>query len=272
MNITKPAANTVFTITAEPSWPSIVMETDRQGPHTWDWTLAWDKFSASGTASTPGNAWDARTVAADRGGTLTVKATAGGQSATVAVRLVGKNPTKADVASYVAAKPDGEGFEKIVEHETHSQHFGTNGEPKKSFDKGYGICQLTNPAPTFEQVWNWRRNVDAGVVLFAEKRKAARTYLSQSGRTFTDLQLRFEAVCRWNGGAYHRWDGTRWVRNPNVLCDSTTGNIGWDMTDPENAGKTEAQLHARDSPYTGPPGPDAHWKFFGICYADRVLG
>jgi hypothetical protein len=133
---------------------------------------------------------------------------------------------------------------------------------------------LTNPAPTFEQAWNWQRNIDAGLVLFAQKRASARTYLTQSGRTFTDAQLRFESVCRWNGGQYHRWDATsnQWVRNPTILCDSTTGNIGWDMSDAANAGKPETLLHARDSAsYSSPPGPTAHWKFFGVCYADHVL-
>jgi hypothetical protein len=151
-----------------------------------------------------------------------------------------------------------------------------NDEPKKSFDNGYGMCQLTNPVPTFEQVWNWQLNVDGGLLLFAEKRSAAKAFLGQSGRTFTDAQLRFESVCRWNGGAYHRWDGVanKWIRQPNVLCDTATGNIGWDLTDPENAGKTEAQLHARDTATYATPSqfPSRHWRYFGVCYADRVLG
>jgi hypothetical protein len=33
---------------------------------------------------------------------------------------------------------------------------------------------------------------------------------------------------------------------PNVLCDTQTGNIGWDMTKSENKDKTEAELRARD--------------------------
>jgi hypothetical protein len=45
------------------------------------------------------------------------------------------------------------------------------------------------------------------------------------------------------------------------------------MNDSENAGKNEAQLHARDkSSYSGRPGQNAHWKYFGICYADHILG
>jgi hypothetical protein len=87
--------------------------------------------------------------------------------------------------------------------------------------------------------------------------------------------LNHEAVSRWNGGAYHEWDGTngRWVRKANVLCDSQTGNIGWDMNDPINAGRSEADLHARDrGGYSAGPTATAHWKYFGVCYADSILG
>ena len=272
MQITKPAANTLFKITAAPAWPSVVFETDASGAHTWQWALAWDAFSTSGTVTTPSNTWDATSVITNRGGTLTVKATAGAASASTSVRITGTNPTEADVVQFLSTRPDSSGFDRIIKHESKFRHFGSNEEPKKSFDKGYGMCQLTTPPPTFEQAWNWQLNVDGGLALFAQKRAAAKAHLGQSGRQFTDEQLRFETVCRWNGGQYHRWDGTKWVRSPNVLCDTATGNIGWDMTDPANVGQTEAQLHARDkASYSKPPGAAAHWKYIGLCYADRVL-
>jgi hypothetical protein len=275
MKVTKPAPNTIFKITGAPVWPAVVFETDTAGAHTWQWTLVWDSFAASGSLVTPSNTWDASTVTGHRGGTLGVKVSAGAASASTMIRIIGTNPTETEVLEYLLTRPDSDGFERIIKHETRFRHFGTNDEPKRSFDKGYGICQLTNPAPTFEQAWNWKRNVDGGLFLFAQKRSMARTFLGQGGRQFTDRQLRFETVCRWNGGQYHRWDAaaSRWIRQPNVLCDSLTGNIGWDMTDAENAGKTQAELHARDaaSYSTPPPGPTEHWRYFGVCYADRIL-
>jgi len=276
MNITKPSANSIVKVTAAPAWPAVVFETDATGPHSWRWLLTWGTFAASGSTTTPSNTWDATSVIANRGGTLAVTATAGGASATMTIRITGTNPTEADVVAYLQTKPNSGGFDRIVNHETKFRHFGTNEEPKKSFDNGYGMCQLTTPAPTFEQAWNWKLNVDAGLLLFAEKRSAARAFLGQSGRSFTEAQLRFESVCRWNGGSYHRWDaaGNQWIRQPNVLCDTATGNIGWDLTDPENAGKTEAQLRTRDAATYATPSqfPARHWRYFGVCYADRVLG
>ena len=63
-----------------------------------------------------------------------------------------------------------------------------------------------------------------------------------------------------------------WVRNADILCDPATGNIGWDMTDPENNGKTVAELHKRDAGTYSKRPSGAHWKYSGVCYADAVLG
>src|ERR1700683_1926762 len=80
----------------------------------------------------------------------------------------------------------------------------------------------------------------SNLAMFAGKRGDAITYLSQSSRAYTDDQLKYEAVCRWNGGSYHTLGdkAKAWVRNPNMVCAPGTGNMGWDMTDLENKGKT----------------------------------
>jgi hypothetical protein len=274
MNFIQPAPSALATIAADATWPSVMLQTDAPGTHQWNWQVSWGPFVASGTASTPDNAWNATSLLTNRGGIVKVTAVAGGESATATVTLKGTNPTQAMVAQYLSTKPDADGFDKILLQESRFRHFAVSGDPVKSFDNGYGMCQLTNPTPTFEQVWNWKSNITGGLALYAQKRAMARTYLSQSGRKFTDVQLRFETVCRWNGGSYHRWDtaSNQWVRSPTIVCDSLTGNIGWDMTDAANAGQTQAQLHARDNAdYSKPPGPSAHWRFFGVCYADHVL-
>ena len=274
MKFISPTADQVFTATAAPAWPSVAFQTDGTGPHTWQWTLAWGSFSKTGTATTPDNKWEAQQVIANCGGTLSVVVKNGSGSATLNVKICGTNPTPADVNAYLATRPEVAGFERIVAHESRYRQFKVT-EPLKSFDNGYGLTQLTDPAPTFEQAWNWKLNLDGGVDLFLKKRQAAAAYLGQSGRTYTPDQLLRETVCRWNGGGYHEWDAAagKWVRSPSILCDSATGNIGWDMKDPANTGKSEADLHKRDSPsYSKPPVPAvSHWKYLGICYADAIL-
>jgi hypothetical protein len=208
------------------------------------------------------------------GGLLTVKATGPSGVDSIAVKIAGTNATAGAITAYLASNPDSAGFDRILQHESQMTHFDAQGEPKKSFDNGYGMCQLTNPVPSYEQCWNWKMNVDGGLALFAAKRQAAIRYLSQNGRSFTDDQATREAVARWNGGAYHVWssDKNAWIRNPAVLCDSKTGNIGWDVTKPANQGQSEATLHARDAAkYRHGPGPSDAWGYFGVCYADQIL-
>jgi hypothetical protein len=275
MKFVKPAPNDTFTITSVPEWPSVTFQTDENGAHTWDWTIEWGTFKKTGKETSPGNTWDAKSVITNYGGTLTVRAQANKNMATITVKIKGTNPSSLEVTDYLNKQSNSAGFDKIIEHESKFKHFNASNEPVKSFDNGYGMCQLTTPAPTFDQVWNWRLNVDGGLKLFGQKRTAAVGYLSQGGRTYTDDQLKYEAVCRWNGGSYHEWDatGSKWVRKSNILCDSKTGNIGWDTNDPENKDKTEAELHKRDSgSYSKPPTAGAHWMYSGVCYADRVLG
>lgn len=275
MKFTKPGINTVFTIAADPKWPSIGFETDGKGAHTWTWTIQWTTFKKTGTAKTDGNKWSADTVITNLGGTLTVQVMANNSTATITVKIKGTNPKSSEVVGYLAKTQSSAGFDKIIAQESKFVHFNTLGEPIKTFDNGFGMCQLTTPAPTFEKVWNWKLNVDGGIQLYEQKRTAAITYLSQSKRTYTTDQLKYEAVCRWNGGSYHDWDAKagKWIRRTTILCDSKTGNIGWDMTDASNKGKTEAELHKRDGEtYKKPPQANAHWKYSGVCYADHVLG
>jgi hypothetical protein len=279
MKFVTPAAKASFTIAADGTPPAIIFQTDGVGPHVWEWKISWKTFHKKGRLSTPDNKLDAAAFLQDLGGALELQATLAPTAgklagvATITTKIIGSNPTVHDVTLYLATKPDSAGFAAILEHESRGRHFNTAGEPIKSYDNGYGMCQLTNPTPTMEQVWSWKRNIDAGLKLFATKVTAARNYLSQSGRTFTDDQLKREAVSRWNGGAYHSWDGKAWVRNPDILCDSKTGNNGWDMSLPDNAGKTEDELHKRDKDdYKGGHKKGDLWRPSGVCYADAILG
>jgi hypothetical protein len=270
----KPKPTDQFSVSDVPNWPTIAFETDSSGPHNWQWSLVWGSFRKSGAETTASNKWDANTAIANCGGTLTINATVNHSTVSMALRINGANPSVPLVTQYLSTKTGSAGFDKVIGHESKFKHFDSKGEPIKSFDNGYGMCQLTRPTPNFEQVWNWKMNVDAGLALYAQKRAAALAYLSQSGRTYSDEQLVRETVCRWNGGRYHEWDGTvkKWMRPSNILCDPMTGNIGWDMNDAKNKGQSEELLHKRDSAsYSKPPAAGAHWQYLGVCYADRLL-
>ncbi len=148
---------------------------------------------------------------------------------------------------------------------------------KKSIEITSTEDEITNPIPTYEQVWNWKKNIDGGSDLYIKKRKNAQNYLGKDGRTYTEEQLQHEKISRWNGGAYHEWNESeqQWQRKSNILCDSQTGNIGWDITNPSNQDRTEEELHDRDHEQYSMGGAgqdDEHpWRYSGVCYADHVI-
>ncbi len=271
MKLTAPGHDGTVRIPPDGSPPPLPFASDAVGVHRWGWRLTWRDQIAHGAATTPHGRWDARPAIGKGGGRLDVLATAGRNSARAAVTLCGTNPTEAEVTAYLATKTNAHGFDRIVAQESRCRHFADDGLPVVSFDGGVGLCQLTHPPATSAQAWDWRANLDAGLALFATKRILAVRHLGQGGRSFTADEVTREAVCLWNGGYYHVWDGRDWVRPSDILCDARAGNIGWDMTDPANHGRSAAQLHARDAA-SYPSGRGAHWRYFGVCYADHVLG
>jgi hypothetical protein len=300
VRIVQPTSATRFRISSVPEWPDIVFIADTPGAYDWRWTLAFGRHRRSGIAQTAEARWNARGVITDLGGTLTVTAIlkrvttpanpgqlanaarngslAGipiATSGSISISIVGTNPTEQEVLTYLATKPDRGIMERIVRHESRFRQFRDSGEPLGSFDGGFGLTQLTNPAPRLEEMWNWKRNIDAGLRVLAEKRAQALTFFATSGSAPTEDQLLRETVSRWNGGSYYAWEAStrQWIRRPEVLCDSRTGNIGWDVRRDENRGMTEEALHRRDAAsYRGGREPGDSWRYFGTCYADAVLG
>jgi hypothetical protein len=83
--------------------------------------------------------------------------------------------------------------------------------------------------------------------------------LAANNRSYTGSQLLYETVSRWNGGSYHEWDSSQgWIRRKDILCDTRTGNIGWNITRPNNIGRSEDQPRARDPFVLAAAGVEVH--------------
>jgi hypothetical protein len=289
-----PDKGAVFKIDKAAAMPAIQFQIDtaQPGPYKWSWTITWEAkvsglkesakrgsllktFTEKGAFESSDKSWSVN-LGKVLGGRLRVVVTAGEETFKRYVDIQGTNPPGADVTAFVATIADTEGLDKLLEQESHHKHFiDADGQPIVAFDKGYGMTQMTNPAPTYEQVWSWKENIKAGAKLYQDKQKAAKAYLGQKGRSYTPDQLRLETWTRWNGGTYHVWDdkAKAWVRNTTIQCDTATGNIGWDMTVDGNKGKTEQELHERDKDSYAKPKDkkeENKWKYTGICYADHV--
>lgn len=122
-----------------------------------------------------------------RGGVLTVSVsvrmgtavlTAGSQGLTV----IGTNPTPAQIKTHAnAIGANKVRFRKQMRQESRLRQFTTAGWPLYISDNlgGVGLCQITRPAPTADQTWNWKDNVRAGWNLYLEKERIARAYPAQ---------------------------------------------------------------------------------------------
>jgi hypothetical protein len=290
----RPNAGEKFYIDELAVFPEIFFEikTDSPPPYDWEWKIEWNAhvsglkervwtgrklktFTETGKFSSEHKIWQANLNGKVVGGKLTVSVKSGTDQFKRTVVILGKNPTKEGVVQFLSTIQNVTGFEKLIEQESKFKNFiNADEEPVVAGDSGYGMTQLTRPAPTFTQVWSWKENVRGGAHLFQEKQASAKQYLGQSGRTYTDDQLAMETISRWNGGGYHTWNGHAWERNPTMLCDSQTGNMGWDTSVTANQGKSESELHERDKEQYSQMGAGQNaqhpWKYSGICYADHV--
>ncbi len=286
----KPKTGEIFYINEKIEFPDVVFEvkSDSKALKKWEWEISWDaaksglsekkrggvlqNFKEKGSFEQTEGVWNIKDINKIIGGTVVVKVDIEGVLYKRTVKILGKNPLEDDVKNYLEIK-DASALNKIIKQESRYKNFiNLDSEPVVSFDKGYGITQLTNPAPKYHQIWSWKENIDAALVLMNAKKKEALNYFkSKKESSYTDEMLDLEILARWNGGAYHKWDAEQkqWIRNPNILCDSEQGNTGWDISREENKNKTEEELRKRDIGKKQKRGGD-QWFYTGVCYADHV--
>jgi hypothetical protein len=137
-----------------------------------------------------------------RGGVLTVAVSVRVGTSTLTassqgLTIIGTNPSpfaiksKANAIGAMKAR-----FRKQMRQESTLRQFTAAGWPLYSADNlgGVGLCQITRPAPTADQTWSWKDNVQAGWNLYLEKERIARAYPAQV-RASTALRT---LVSAWN--------------------------------------------------------------------------
>jgi hypothetical protein len=159
-----------------------------------------------------------------RGGVLTVKVSVRVgtnppiTAASSGLTVVGTNPS----ATQIRAQANAVGaskvrFRKQMRQESSLEQFRSTGWPKYSGDNlgGVGLCQITRPAPTADQVWNWKENVRAGWSLYLEKERIARSYpvTVRSGATFR------AQVAAWNAQPARRGMAAATITLPDYTAD-----------------------------------------------------
>ena len=77
------------------------------------------------------------------------------------LRIKGRNPSTSQIAG-LASSPWY--ATRLIRAESSCRQFD-DGYPLKSEDNGYGLMQITNPAPSEEDLWRWTTNVATGLSL-----------------------------------------------------------------------------------------------------------
>lgn len=200
-------------ITASATLSGVTVDPQKPPIYTWGATLAFDGSvtphgSGCNTSHSP---IAAQTGAAStyvipfkqvRGGVLTVTVsvkvgTTVLTATSAGLTIVGTNPdTKAIKSMANSIHANKVRFRKQMRQESSLGQFRASGWPKYSSDNlgGVGLCQLTHPAPTADQTWDWKANVKGGWALYKEKEGIARKYPAavRGGATFKAL------VAAWN--------------------------------------------------------------------------
>jgi hypothetical protein len=291
----RPEKQSTHFINEDAALPDVTfeIETAETGPYEWKWKIKWDAkvsglkesadrgkllktFEESGSVQSNEKIWKMNFDSKVLGGLLTVEIKAGSEEFKRSIFIRGKNPTKEKIKNYSDSLEGTKGFEKILMHEALGKNFiNADGEPVVSFDSGYGITQMTNPAPSYEQCWSWKENIKGGGKIYKDKRKDAVNYLKSKTKDYTEEQVDMETYSRYNGGAYYEWNDKEKKFSPkDFICDSQIANVGWSPSNELNKGKTTDELRKRDSDQfklgTKGQSKDHPWVYTGVCYAKSV--
>jgi hypothetical protein len=125
-------------------------------------------------------------------------------------------------------------FRVIAYLETRYRHFYPSiyGEPNGAIypreneggDGGFGVMQLTDPIPTYLQIWNYKENIDRAVELIREKLNSAKTYLDKHRDAVKDVDvkrfLKMDTYQLYNGGHYWKWDSKKkkWIEKKTIYA------------------------------------------------------
>lgn len=284
-----PESCQVFYIDEDAGFPAINFEitTDDSGPFHWEWAISWapeacpqaegksrfkakksTAFSKKGSFNLAEKKWLCN-LGAVIGGDLIVKVKAGTTIFVRKVIVLGKNTSKEKIIAELDAgktKEDNELVKKIFKQESRYRQFYSDSQPLTSFDNGYGLGQLTNPAPTYEQIWNWKEHINE--ILNKQipwHRKRAKKYLDKYGQ-YTQDMLDLETLASYNGWSheqhYWNWNSTtkKWESNSDVVCDPSQSNKGWLKT---SETKDNSLEDFKSDSKTKP-------IYTGRCYAEHI--
>lgn len=209
LELTVPADNITFHISAQPTMPVIVARAqifdvlpDPTSTSLFNWNLSIKYTGLNGRStsgqyqatSIVGGHWTPYTAtsAIIRGGdaVFDVSTQRIGQTLSdksVGIRILGTNPTQVAVNTLLGGFPATniacwESLRRLAQ-------FDVNGLPLFGGPNGYGIMQVDNPPVSDDGIWNWRQNVQEGLAILATKRQDATGYPRRIQNQFPNSQV-----------------------------------------------------------------------------------
>jgi hypothetical protein len=88
---------------------------------------------------------------------------------TVLFYIRGTNPTVGALREYLDSLRNAPFyFEAMIVQESTSRQFDLKDKrlPLQTFDNGFGLTQLTNPVPDYNEVFSWKANVKEGFYFY----------------------------------------------------------------------------------------------------------
>jgi hypothetical protein len=226
INIELVTAGPAFFITAEPAMPqvtvrAVVDDADADAlTYNWSVSIVFDatKCRHGRPANSTTSSFSAITTVPEftpefpeiRGGDLQigVSVSVADQTitaATTGLKIGGTNPALADLRDAIVEEP----LRRLVRQESGGRQFVAAPEggqalcPLFSGDNlgGAGLLQVTNPAPTQDEIWSWRANVAAARRLWAQKVAVAKAFPQRCHAcdTFQQLAAEFNQDRQSNG-------------------------------------------------------------------------
>lgn len=134
--------------------------------------------------------------------------------------VLGTNPSKRDIKAALGNTQ----LQVVAFLESTFRQFGPDGLPLRGPSSlstgGFGVMQLDSPRPSCRQLFNWKDNIQAGVVLYNQKKATVARHFENERkghperRALTDDELRRALYAYYNSGFYYyEWsdDEKEWV-------------------------------------------------------------
>ena len=128
---------------------------------------------------------------------IRASSTTSAQSGEIKFKILGRQPDQSAIMAYINSQNAPWFAMPVARVESYGgTQFARDGSgyPLTAADNGYGIYQLTNPQPVYEQLFGWKHNVDEGIRRLRSKQNIANAWMGRQRAQANNILVPDEAV------------------------------------------------------------------------------